>query len=53
MVDALRPCSKYTRQAAIAVHHAPIVGQSIGKHDLVVRFLRKLTLSLPGTCPLS
>lgn len=26
--------------AAIAVYHVPITGQSIGKNDLVVRFLR-------------
>lgn len=53
-MHALRPCSKYTWQATIMAYHAPIAGQSIGKHDLVVRFLRgsrRLNPPHPNTVP--
>ncbi len=40
--------------AAISAHHDPLEGKLVGKHDLVVRFLRgarRLNLPMPPSLP--
>lgn len=52
--DGLRPLHAQVYEAAIAANYAPMSGQSIGKHDLVVKFhrgARSLNPSRPCTVP--